>query len=187
MRQTIRTLASAGAAALVLGLAAAGPAAAGEQYVDETGYAVSGYDVVAFFDKEQSPVGRPQPRATPGRAEFTTEWNGARWAFASAENMARFRADPARYAPAYDGHCAYGVAKGGKVPGNPNLWRIVDGTLYLNINPAVVGFWEADIPGQIETAEGAWPGLEDQAASDARWTALSANDPTYDTVGPVAD
>jgi hypothetical protein len=101
--------------------------------------------------------------------------------------MARFLADPEAYAPAYDGHCACGVAKGGKVPANPNLWRIVDGTLYLNINPAVVGFWEADIPGQIETAEANWADLEDDAASSSRWTSINANAPTYDTLGPLTN
>ena len=184
MRHPLRSLAAAGA--LAFGLAAA-PALAGEQYVDETGYAVSGYDVVAYRGLDQAPVGAPQLRAVPGRAEFTTEWNGARWAFASAENLAAFEADPARYAPAYDGHCAYGVGKGGKVPGNPNLWRIVDGVLYLNINPAVVSFWEEDVAGWIESAEGEWPDLEDAPASDSRWTSINANADTYETLGPIAD
>jgi hypothetical protein len=68
--------------------------------------------------------------------------------------------------PQYDGHCAYGVSKGGKVPGNPNLWRIVNDKLYLNITPNVVGFWEEDIPGNINLAEGNWAGIEPDAASD---------------------
>jgi YHS domain-containing protein len=144
----------------------AGPTLAGPQYVDASGYAVSGYDVVAYFEKAQAPIGGDQPTATPGRADITAEHNGATFAFASEANRARFLANPAKYAPAYDGHCAYGVAKGGKVPGNPHLWRIVDGTLYLNITPNVVGFWEEDIPGNIDRAEGNWPGLEADAASD---------------------
>jgi YHS domain-containing protein len=160
MRKIFRALLAAAA----LGVSA--PALAGPQYVDATGYAVSGYDVVAYFDKAQAPVGQPQPAATPGRADITADYNGATFAFASEANRARFLADPARYAPAYDGHCAYGVAKGGKVPGNPHLWRIVDGTLYLNITPNVVGFWEEDIPGNIDLAEGNWPGVEADAASD---------------------
>lgn len=143
-----------------------GAAFAGEQYVNETGYANSGYDVVAYFDLEQAPVGKPQPPAVPGKADYTAEYNGATFAFANAENLARFKADPAKYAPQYDGHCAYGVAQGGKVPGSPELWRIVDGKLYLNITPVVVGFWEADIGGNITTAEGNWPGIEDAPASD---------------------
>jgi YHS domain-containing protein len=173
--------------AAVLGLGLAAQALAGEQYVDETGYAVSGYDVVAYHALEQAPVGQSQPEAVPGRASITAEWNGAVWAFASEENRERFLADPARYAPAYDGHCAYGVAKGGKVPGNPNLWRIVDGTLYLNINPAVVGFWEEDIPGRIELARSNWDGIEDDPASGRSWKAIDANASTYSTEAPIAD
>jgi hypothetical protein len=73
--------------------------------------------------------------------------------------------NPAYYAPAYDGHCAYGVSKGGKVPGNPNLWRIVDDKLYLNITKNVVSFWEEDIPGNITLAEGNWPAIDPNPAS----------------------
>ncbi|MEO1557100.1 MAG: YHS domain-containing (seleno)protein [Pseudomonadota bacterium] len=139
---------------------------AGPQYLDETGYAVSGYDVVAYFDLEQAPVGQSQPAGVPGKASITAEYNGATFAFSTEANRDAFVADPAKYAPQYDGHCAYGVAKGGKVPGNPNLWRIVDGKLFLNINPAVVGFWEEDIPGNLELSEGNWVSLDAKPASE---------------------
>lgn len=139
---------------------------AGEQYVDTTGYAVSGYDVVAYFDLAQNPVGQSQPSAVPGDKDITATYNGATFAFSSEENKARFEADPAAYVPQYDGHCAYGVAKGGKVPGNPNLWRIVDDKLYLNITPNVVGFWEEDIPGNLEISENNWVDIESEGASE---------------------
>ena len=151
--------------ASVVFAAAASAALAGEQYVDGTGYAVSGYDVVSYFDIEQSAVGDAQPVPLPGNAALTADYNGATWAFATEENRDRFLADPAKFAPAYDGHCAFGVAQGGKVPGNPTLWRIVDDTLYLNITKNVAGFWEADIPGNITLSEGNWPGLEPVDAS----------------------
>ncbi len=141
------------------------PAFAGEQFVDGTGYAVSGYDVVAYRSLTQSPVGTNQPDGVPGRADITAEYNGAKFAFASEANRDTFLSDPAKYAPQYDGHCAYGVSKGGKVPGNPNLWRIIDDKLYLNITKNVVGFWEEDIPGNINLAQGNWPGIEPNAAS----------------------
>ncbi|ORE94447.1 hypothetical protein ATO13_10246 [Stappia sp. 22II-S9-Z10] len=152
--------------ALGLAVAAASPSLAGEQYVNATGFANSGYDVVAYFDLVQAPVGEKQPAAVPGSAAYTATYNGATFAFSSAENLARFEADPARYAPQYDGHCAYGVTKGGKVPGHPDLWRIVDGKLYLNITPNVVTFWEEDIGGNLATSEKNWPGIEDAPASD---------------------
>lgn len=152
------------AAALAAGLA--GAAWAGPHYVDDSGFAVSGHDVVAYFDMEQAPVGTRQPAAVPGLASITAEHDGATFAFASQENRERFLADPEAFVPRYDGHCAYGVAQGGKVPGNPDLWRIVDGGLYLNITRNVVGFWEEDIPGNLELSEANWSDLEAEPASD---------------------
>ena len=139
---------------------------AGEQYIDQTGYAVSGYDVVSYWGLTQSVIGQVQPAPIPGKKSFTVEYNGAKWAFSTAENRDIFLAHPSKYAPAYNGHCAYGAAQGGKVPANPNLWRIVDGKLYLNINKAVVGLWERDISGNIKKADKNWiAGLEGRAAS----------------------
>jgi YHS domain-containing protein len=138
---------------------------AGPQYVDETGFAVSGYDVVAYFSLPQSPIGTPQADAIPGRSDITAEYNGATFAFSTEANRDTFLADPAKYAPQFDGHCAYGVSKGGKVPANPNLWRIVDDKLYLNITRNVVGFWEEDIPGNITLANDNWTGIEPKDAS----------------------
>ncbi|MBT8152598.1 YHS domain-containing protein [Epibacterium ulvae] len=153
------------ALAAVAALALAAPAFAGEQFVDETGFAVSGYDVVAYRSLEPNPVGTPQPLAVPGKADYTADYNGATFAFASAENRDLFKSDPAHYAPQYDGHCAYGVSKGGKVPANPHLWRIVDDKLFLNITKNVVTFWEEDIPGNLNLAEDNWVGIEPAPAS----------------------
>lgn len=156
------------ALAFAMSAAMIGTAFAGDQYVDKTGLAVSGYDVVSYFDLPQSKVGKPQEAPLPGLASITADYNGATFAFATEANRDRFLADPAAFAPQYDGHCAYGVAKGGKVPGNPTLWRIVDGKLYLNITKNVVGFWEQDIPGNLKASEKNWGGLEPQAASSEK-------------------
>lgn len=169
----------------VAALTIAGTAHAGPQYVDESKFAVSGYDVVAYQSLEQSAVGQTQQEAVPGRSDITSDYNGSTWAFSSEENREKFLADPAAFVPQYDGHCAYGISQGGKVPGNPNLWRIVDGKLYLNITPNVVGFWEADIPGLIDTAEDKWGGLEGQGASAKSWKAIDANTGTYTTEAPL--
>jgi YHS domain-containing protein len=140
---------------------------AGPQYIDSSTFAVSGFDTVSYFDLQQSAVGTPQASPLPGKASITVDYNGAKFAFATVENKQRFLADPSKYAPQYDGHCAFGVAKGGKVPGNPKLWRIVDGKLYLNIKDTVVSQWEEDIPGNIKSAENKWQKLEQKAASTA--------------------
>lgn len=141
------------------------PVLAGPQYVDGTGFAASGFDVVAYFSLEQAPIGKPQPLAVSGKASITAEFNGATFAFASEDNKATFLAAPEKYAPQFDGHCAYGVAVGGKVPANPHLWRIVEGKLYLNITEDVVYLWEEDVPGHITKAGGNWERLESKRAS----------------------
>lgn len=155
-------------------------AVAGEQFIDETGFAVSGYDVVSYFDLPQSDIGQPQQSPLPGNAAITAEYNGAQFAFATEANRDRFLADPAAFAPQYDGHCAYGVAQGGKVPGNPTLWRIVDGELYLNITQNVVGFWEADIPGNLQTSEVNWQTIEPEPASTIKI-------PSFMSAAPVSN
>ena len=154
------------------------PAFAGDQYVDETGFAVSGYDVVAYRSLAQVAVGQAQPQAVLGRADITADYNGSTFAFATEENKSAFLENPEYYAPQYDGHCAYGVSKGGKVPGNPHLWRIVDDKLYLNITENVVDFWEEDIPGNINLAEGNWVNIEPTDAS-------TRTIPNYSSPGPI--
>ena len=183
----VRKLLLASALSAVTALSVAGAAQAGEQYVDETGFAVSGYDTVAFFELKQAPVGERQPEAGPGRAGITTEYNGATWAFASEANRDKFLADPGKYVPAYDGHCAYGISQGGKVPANPNLWRIVDGKLYLNITPTVVGFWVDDIDGNLKKSEANWQAKEAAPASTKSWKAINDNDGTYTVSAPVSN
>ncbi len=150
---------------------------AGPQYIDGTGYAVSGYDVVSYFDLKQSAVGAPQASPLPGKIEFSTEYNGAKFAFSSEANLKRFQASPASFAPQYNGHCAFGVSKGGKVPGNPKLWRIVGGKLYLNITQSVVDQWEENIPGNLKLAQAKWPGLKNKSASKAKIPGFASKAP----------
>jgi YHS domain-containing protein len=114
------------------------------------GKGAAGYDVVAYF-KQGKPV--------KGSSEFATEWKGATWEFSSAENLEMFKASPEAYAPQYGGHCAYGVAKGSLVKGEPEQWKIVEGKLYLNYSAGVQKTWAKDIAGNISKADGNWPDL----------------------------
>mgnify|MGYP003691688997 CR=1 FL=1 len=158
-RRNFLTLTASAAVAASLGFVSSSAFAAKPQIFTGLvkGVAVAGHDPVAYFTQ-----GKP----VEGSTEHSLVHEGAEWRFSSAENKAMFEANPAKYAPQYDGHCAYGVSKGGKVPGNPTLWRIVDDKLYLNITKNVVGFWEEDIPGNIDLAEGNWTSIEPAPASD---------------------
>ncbi len=112
--------------------------------------AVQGYDPVAYFI-----MGQP----IKGDEAFETEWKGATFRFASAENRDLFIADPDAYAPQYGGYCAWAIAQGKFAKGNAKHWRIVDGKLYLNYNKGIQKKWEANISGFIEQSEMIWPTL----------------------------
>jgi YHS domain-containing protein len=110
--------------------------------------AVGGYDPVAYFN-----AGRP----VRGSKEFTATHKGAEFRFASAANRDAFKADPDRYAPQYGGYCAWAVSQGYTASGDPRVWKIVDGKLYLNYNAEVGRTWEKDVTGHIARANANWP------------------------------
>ena len=112
------------------------------------GAAIRGYDPVAYFTE-----GKP----VKGKTEFTHQWKGATWRFASAANRERFAAAPEKYAPQYGGYCAYGVASGYTVKTEPDAWSVVEGKLYLNYDRNVQASWVKDIPGYIRKADANWP------------------------------
>ena len=111
------------------------------------GLAVHGYDVVAYFADAQPTV---------GRAEHSTVYNGATYRFANEGNLESFESNPEAYVPQYGGYCAYGVSVGAKFDGDPHLWRIVAGKLYLNLNGDIQRTWEEDIPANITKANRNW-------------------------------
>jgi hypothetical protein len=112
--------------------------------------ALRGYDAVAY---------QSDNKPTIGSAAFEYRWKNAVWRFASADHRDRFAADPERYAPQFGGYCAYAVSQGHTADGDPNVWRIVDGRLYLNYSAPVRVLWEKDVPGNIALGRQNWPGV----------------------------
>jgi YHS domain-containing protein len=112
--------------------------------------AVGGYDAVAYF-KDGKPV--------EGSKSFEMKHKGATWRFANAANLAAFKADPAKYAPQYGGHCAWAAANGYTAKGDPKYWKVVGDKLYLNYNADIQGKWEKDVPGFIAKGDANWPGI----------------------------
>ncbi|WP_310473858.1 YHS domain-containing (seleno)protein [Sandarakinorhabdus sp.] len=109
--------------------------------------ALSGYDPVAYFTQ-----GKP----VKGLKQFTTRYNGADWQFASAADLAAFKANPAKYAPQYGGHCAWAVSQGYTASGDPQVWKIVGDKLYVNYNAEVGEKWSKSIPDFIKSGNANW-------------------------------
>ena len=113
--------------------------------------AIRGADPVAYFSLA------PGAKAVLGSDEYTYEWQGAVWKFASAQNRGKFIADPEQYAPQYGGYCAFAVSHDFTKSIKPDVWEIVDGKLYLNFNRNAYRKWKKDLAGSIERGDANWP------------------------------
>ncbi len=143
-------------AAMAVFVAAVSTPAFAKDYTHSTP-GISGYDPVAYFTD-----GKPMR----GSGYHMSVHQGVTYAFASKEHKETFEANPEKYVPVYGGYCAYGVAVGKKFVTDPEVWRIVDGKLYLNLDRDIQRKWLKDVPGYIKTADGNWLKIKDKAASD---------------------
>lgn len=118
---------------------------------------VHGYDLVAY-QTENKPV--------PGDGNNAVAHDGVTYLFASEANKKTFAANPEKYLPAYGGYCAYGVSVSKKFDGNPLIWKVVDGKLYLNLDKKIQTLWNKDVAGNIKKADENWPQIKDKLASE---------------------
>lgn len=128
-----------------------------EHNVDASGLALRGYDPVAYFTD-----GKP----VLGQAKFTASHDGASYRFASAEHRQMFLAEPEKYVPAYGGFCAIGAAYAKKANGDPLVWRIVEGKLYLNVTEGAEKAWLEDVPGNVSRANENWSKIKDKTPGE---------------------
>jgi YHS domain-containing protein len=115
-------------------------------------YAIKGHDPVIYLR---------DGAVAPGDAAYERVHAGARYRFASADTLARFDADPERYVPAFGGYCCYGVRMGMKYDIDPTAFEVVDGRLYLQLDPGTRHVWLEDKRENILIAEQVWRDIKD--------------------------
>lgn len=121
------------------------------------GVAIGGKDTVAYHELQRS----PQDPAVTGSKTYSVSYKGAKWQFLSKESADLFKANPEKYEPAYNGHCANALSIGnGLVKTNGKHWEILGDKLYL--------FYAAG--GRDRWTDGNWETYKQ--ASDAAWSAL---------------
>ncbi|MEM7680845.1 MAG: YHS domain-containing (seleno)protein [Planctomycetota bacterium] len=112
---------------------------------------VKGYSPVSYFTVGQ---------AEPGSPLHTAEHEGVTYFLTSAEQVATFNADPAKYAPAYGGYCAFGAAVEDHFDADPKTFKIVDGRLMLFLRNAEVNaldLWnDKDEAELVQKADAFW-------------------------------
>ena len=107
----------------------------------------------------------------PGEAVRTVVHAGVAYYFASALTAeafeaawSAFEAAPEKYLPRYGGFCAFAVALGKKLDGDPRYADIVDGRLYLFVDAGIFARYLENPREILAKAEAAWPSIEHQAA-----------------------
>jgi len=121
--------------------------------------AIGGYDPVSYFS------GTPQA----GQDAWHVTHDNATYYFASEANRDAFYKDPARYAPAYGGWCAYAIGKTGDlVEVNPETFKIIDGELHLFYNKFLINtlkLWNGDEVELNAKAKTNWKDLVSQGTA----------------------
>lgn len=98
-----------------------------EQFNLKKTLAIEGYDPVSYFDN----------KPLEGKNDLKFTHKGVTYLFTTPSNLAKFKANPEKFEPAYGGWCAYAMGETGeKVKIDPETFKIVDGKLNLFYN-----FW----------------------------------------------
>ena len=97
-----------------------------KHYNTSENIALSGYDPVTYF------VNKP----VPGKENITYTYKGITYQFINNNSKTLFKANPAKYEPAYGGWCAYALAKKKpeKMEADPETYKIINGKLYVFYN-----------------------------------------------------
>ncbi len=115
-----------------------------------TGFAIGGYDPVAYFT---------QNSAILGQEGVEHRWRGAIWQFASSGNRDAFAKHPEIYAPGFAGYDARSLAKGLTVQGSPEFWALFDGKVYFFQDASSLRKWQRDPQGMTAAAQINWTAL----------------------------
>lgn len=89
------------------------------------GVALGGFDPVAYFPEGGG-------KAAKGFVKRDLKHNGVTYRFASDANRDRFKANPEKYIPAFNGWCAWAMSElNAKVDVEPTAYEIYKGKLYV--------------------------------------------------------
>lgn len=115
-----------------------------------TGFAIAGYDPVAYYTQKGPAL---------GREDVEHSWGGAVWQFASLANRDVFAKHPEIYAPGFAGYDAHLLSKGVTVQGVPLVWGMYKGRVYFFLDAANLRQWQRDPQKATAAAQANWTRL----------------------------
>ncbi len=129
---------------------------ASADYISNSTVGAGGYDLVSY---------QTGKKPLPGNGNYVATIDQVNYIFANQENLEVFNKNPKKYMPQYGGFCAFGASVGKKFIGDPNVWEVVDGKLYFNLDNGIKAMWVKDIPGNIVKADKNWKEIKHKGAS----------------------
>lgn len=118
--------------------------------VNANGVAIDGYDATAYWTDSA---------AHAGEDEHVVLWRGTTWQFQTAEDAAQFKASPDSFAPKFGGFCTRAMSFKKILNGDPEVWRIYQGSLYLFALPVGGNKFDKGQDAMIAKAQAYWDTL----------------------------
>lgn len=136
---------------VALGMAGAAFAIEAKAVNNVEGVALKGFDPVAYFVDSKPRKGDPS---------ITAKYRGVTYEFVNAEHKALFEKDPAKYAPEYNGYCAFGVTEGLKIDVDPHAYAINHGKLNVFFSDEARDAFQSKLEENIADAQKKWPTVQ---------------------------
>jgi YHS domain-containing protein len=111
--------------------------------LDSKGVILKGYDPVAYFTQKKAVKGSPK-------------YQGATYYFSSAADLATFKKSPAKYVPQYGGFCANGIANRQASAGDPTVFFVLKGKLYVCASPEAGKEFNSNPEANVKKADDNW-------------------------------
>jgi hypothetical protein len=125
-----------------------------------TGFAIAGYDPVAYHTDS---------KPAPGKSGLEHRWGGTVWQFISVGNRDAFAKHPEIYAPRFAGYDALALSKGLTVRGHPAVWAKYKGRVYLFFDVASLRAWHRTQEKTTTMAQANWKQLGGNLPGTSEW------------------
>jgi YHS domain-containing protein len=98
--------------------------------------ALQGYDPISYFRSD---------KVLTGKNQFQEVYKGKRYIFVSEENQQMFAAHPQQFLPQFGGYCAHSATAQNPVAGDPSIYVVNEGKLFLFSSEEAKSNWPVEI------------------------------------------
>ena len=116
---------------------------------DDRHLMLAGHDVVSYFTENTHRRGNPSIKSVHRNVTFR---------FSKPEHKALFDAAPEKYIPQFGGYCSNGIVYAVPWGGEADIWKIMDGKLYIFAAREAHDAFMLDVPRNLALAHKYWRG-----------------------------